>query len=460
MIFRIENFGPIKVFEMDLSKDMHLLYGKNSVGKSYAVGVLYLFLKHFGEFGSKKMKANLVQDLKINFEDEPIDITDYIENQMTTFLLNDGFINTIFNTIKNNFAVDNLSQENLIKYNQENFTIQFKYFQNEKSFKFSLNKPLIIRKNHTGLYCELLFFGDSMIYSFSKEDFEQDKNEISKRILNFLFEKITNIIQNIYFLPASRSGLYPLWSSMGSIFAWVAKYRFGMTETIKIPPLSESISDYFLNISASKDGEYKSFAESIENKVLDGKVILDKNSSKIFFKSNHLSEQIELPYSGSMVSEISPLVTYLKDIMTIKKQNIINMVAEDEADYGNQKVNNLPKNILIIEEPEAHLHPEAQVELMKIFADMVQNSNIKLILTSHSDYMFAELGNLILGKKIDYRKVAAYHLVMEEGGSVDAKDMEVTDEGILDYNFVDVSEKLYNERMELFEQLNEEVDAH
>jgi hypothetical protein len=49
---------------------------------------------------------------------------------------------------------------------------------------------------------------------------------------------------------------------------------------------------------------------------------------------------------------------------------------------------------------------------------------------------------------------------MEEGGSVDAKDMEVTDEGILDYNFVDVSEKLYNERMELFEQLNEEVDAH
>ncbi|MFK7946083.1 MAG: hypothetical protein AB8G11_00720, partial [Saprospiraceae bacterium] len=107
-----------------------------------------------------------------------------------------------------------------------------------------------------------------------------------------------------------------------------------------------------------------------------------------------------------------------------------------------------------------HLHPEAQVELMKIFADMVQNSNIKLILTSHSDYMFAELSNLILGKKIDYQRIAAYHLVMEEGGSVDAKDMEVNEEGILDYNFVDVSEKLYNERMELFEQLNEEVDAH
>ena len=45
----IENFGPIYKYEFDLEKDFHIIYGKNNIGKSYAISAVYLILKAFKE---------------------------------------------------------------------------------------------------------------------------------------------------------------------------------------------------------------------------------------------------------------------------------------------------------------------------------------------------------------------------------------------------------------------------
>ena len=42
----IENFGPIRKVQFDLSKDLNVIFGKNNIGKSYAITVLYILLKH------------------------------------------------------------------------------------------------------------------------------------------------------------------------------------------------------------------------------------------------------------------------------------------------------------------------------------------------------------------------------------------------------------------------------
>ena len=47
MKIRIQDFGPIRDFTFDLDKDLHLLYGKNGTGKSYAVYCVYVILKQF-----------------------------------------------------------------------------------------------------------------------------------------------------------------------------------------------------------------------------------------------------------------------------------------------------------------------------------------------------------------------------------------------------------------------------
>src|SRR6218665_1906412 len=46
MKIAINNLGPIKRFEFDLSKDINVLFGKNNVGKSYAITAVYLLIKN------------------------------------------------------------------------------------------------------------------------------------------------------------------------------------------------------------------------------------------------------------------------------------------------------------------------------------------------------------------------------------------------------------------------------
>ena len=47
MKISIHCLGPIHSYEFDLDKDFHLIVGRNSVGKSYAITVVYLILKAF-----------------------------------------------------------------------------------------------------------------------------------------------------------------------------------------------------------------------------------------------------------------------------------------------------------------------------------------------------------------------------------------------------------------------------
>jgi predicted ATPase len=92
---------------------------------------------------------------------------------------------------------------------------------------------------------------------------------------------------------------------------------------------------------------------------------------------------------------------------------------------------------------------------MEILAELTKY-NMRVMLTSHSDFMFSKLGNLVLGDVIDEKDIAVYHLVMTDEGSIDAKDMHITKQEIRETNFADVSEDLYDERLELIEQIRNE----
>jgi len=42
MKISIRNFGPISSFDFDLLKDLNVIFGKNNIGKSYAITAIYL----------------------------------------------------------------------------------------------------------------------------------------------------------------------------------------------------------------------------------------------------------------------------------------------------------------------------------------------------------------------------------------------------------------------------------
>lgn len=140
-----------------------------------------------------------------------------------------------------------------------------------------------------------------------------------------------------------------------------------------------------------------------------------------------------------MVSEVSPIVAFLKYII-VKKQSL-----SSES-----------RGILFIEEPEAHLHPNNQVKLMEILTELT-NAGITLVMSSHSNYVFNKLNNLVLSGKLDYHIYQPIYLEKGAEGSI-SKPMHIDECGADDENFIDVSEALYKEREQIIQEHNEGIE--
>ena len=65
------------------------------------------------------------------------------------------------------------------------------------------------------------------------------------------------------------------------------------------------------------------------------------------------------------------------------------------------------KTLLIIDEPEAHLHPQWIVEYAKILVKLVKKLNVRLLITTHSPYMVRALRN-VSESELTQSKIAFY----------------------------------------------------
>ena len=489
MKIELHNVGPIEYFEFDTEKDLNLIYGKNSVGKSYAIYCVYNLLKNLYEpinvlgirigwkksisildgFYSKFFDRELIIKLKqeIDNSEKKVDVKEII---LTTIknIFQEYFIYNINQSFGNTFSsIKNLNNQ----FSKKDFliTIQIGFItleisiNNEKeilqiSNVFVEDSFEILYKNEE-LYHYQVLVNDTITRDFSihkdsvsAEDVFIDEIEIFFQ--NYLFKKLKEMdinIEKIYLLPSSRSGLYQALNSFSPIIAELAKSRFQLkSKKIELPSLSEPIADYFIKLSTldstQKSTKLEEIAQKIEDKILKGSISIDEDK-KINFNPNNTNLSLDLSESSSMVAEIAPLVTYLR--------YIVNMSANTFTFFGRKESTGDTK-ILFIEEPEAHLHPEVQIQLMEIFVELTK-LNVKVVITSHSNYMFQQLDNMILEGKIAPEKVASYHLVMGKNGSKDAGDMKATSEGMEDNNFVEISEKLYEKKMEIFDKLNADI---
>ena len=74
-------------------------------------------------------------------------------------------------------------------------------------------------------------------------------------------------------------------------------------------------------------------------------------------------------------------------------------------------------SILILEQPEAHLHPKVQSELADVLIDVVKNRNIQIILESHSEHLLHRLQRRIAEEKISADDTAFYFCQINNGNS-------------------------------------------
>ena len=74
-------------------------------------------------------------------------------------------------------------------------------------------------------------------------------------------------------------------------------------------------------------------------------------------------------------------------------------------------------SILILENPEAHLHPKVQSELADVLIDVVKNRNVQIILESHSEHLLLRLMRRIAEEKISADQTAFHFCEIKDGNS-------------------------------------------
>lgn len=465
----LQNWGPIRKFEYDFSKNMIVTYGNNNIGKSYAMQVAYLMLKYllkysnriariyrigyFYEEVKREEKAPEVQVVMNFSQNADLDVED-ISKKMEEIcakrlaqdlfpMLTDAFENT-FGTYED--MRDNGSQVILEIENRIHCAFDFK---NEKILLDMQRKPTRLRKTVSEFHKSRNGKEQLDIYVYGNHistPIELLEEEISKMQREFAVQILRNI-KSVYFLPASRSGIYTGMSSFAPILAQLSQSRPYIRGSIQIPSIPEPISDYYMMLSEIRgdvQGHFPEYAEEIEKSVLKGEVSFDKKSKAILYRSFEDKVQLEMRDTSSMVSEISPITAFLKYIIErgISLQ-LKRLIGQNEQ----------PKSIIFIEEPEAHLHPSNQIALIKAFSKLVKQ-NVILVLASHSNYIFNQLNNLILAKELDENCYSPILLSKNGKKSVSAF-MHIDELGVDDENFADVSAQLLDEREEIIERIIE-----
>jgi hypothetical protein len=74
-------------------------------------------------------------------------------------------------------------------------------------------------------------------------------------------------------------------------------------------------------------------------------------------------------------------------------------------------------SIVLLEQPEIHLHPSVQSGLADVFIDAMQNRNVQIVVESHTEHLLRRLQRRIAEKLITPEQTALYFCEVGEAGS-------------------------------------------
>ena len=179
----------------------------------------------------------------------------------------------------------------------------------------------------------------------------------------------------VHYLPADRAGVMHAHRVVVSSLIGRAS-RAGFDVESPLPTLSGVLADFLNGLIELADERRATgsgrLADRLEADILGGSVGIQQSAvgyPSFHYRPAKWRKELALMNTSSMVSELAPVVLYLRHV--VRKGDVI-----------------------IIEEPESHLHPQMQVAFTGFLAAVVK-AGIRVVVTTHSEWVLEALANLV-----------------------------------------------------------------
>jgi energy-coupling factor transporter ATP-binding protein EcfA2 len=449
----VRDFGPLAEGCIRL-RPLTLLVGPNNVGKSYLARLVYAILTPFLRPPGPGFR--LRRQMPLRFEDEPR--SDLFERDEILELLRRERGTTF-----REFPVE-LRQE-LNHFLERSITALTKPLTREVQRCFGSKLAdlgrtgngsglaLALRQDHPPFLLDFVVerhvlevrkfefdISDAPmpLWQLTQEPFLQLEAALKSLALDALLHSIP---RTAYYFPAARSGILQGHKLLAAV--WLTRLPLVGLERFDLPSLSGEAVDFISNLLSlqkrGQPGEFASVAKFLEEDICGGQIGLQPGEANLEYPEIYYqqgSKKFALHRTSSMVSELAPIVLFLKHL--IRKGDL-----------------------LVLEEPEAHLHPDNQRAVARAITKLVRKG-VQILVTTHSDYFVHQISNFIrlsasreLGKSVGYgddeylgaEEVAAYLVChSREAGASVVEELEVSSHfGIPEDEFLRIAAAINNE---------------
>ncbi|MEA5551596.1 AAA family ATPase [Anabaena cylindrica UHCC 0172] len=356
----IENFGPVKKFEADVT-DVMLLIGPQASGKSTISKIIFIF---------KSLKEQILNYIYAN----TIDNSQSLLNDISSIILLTYF------DIKLDGKVSSIKyQYSDEKYIKISGSIYKKYIETSPILEKELDSLITEISNYK------IISKEQQNKFKSLEELRELESDRRLQFKNFK-SRIDHIFEEKHypvFIPAGRSLMSTLTEQLQEIknpdtldyFTKSFVERINLLKTYFTDDLNTLIQNRNIALNLGSD------LSELLKKILKGEYRFNADFDKERIYINN-EKYVKLQYASSGQQEsvwiLLLIFRYILDRTSV---------------------------FMVFEEPEAHLYPETQsdiVELIGILANLYHN---QIIITTHSPYILSSFNNLLYAHQVGENKV-------------------------------------------------------
>ena len=357
----IRNFGPIKDAEIHLNNNFQILIGSQASGKSTLCKIVYFCQK----------------------------IRDYtLEFLMNSEQFTKNHKNEYFNNYLKYMTKQFIGCFGTTKHMQK---FRITYLFDEKKIEICLNNDGYVRFSFNDILKMEIY---SLIEEASDMFLNRLNNEVASIMDNItaigvmkrhLTEVLFSIFKNeaeIIYIPAGRSLLATMSEQLHDIS--VSEMDLTMQEFVKLiratksqfgTKIPEMVQNYTKTVKGQINNSAVTHAYELIKKILKADYVNDSDGEKIYFDEHHW---VKLMYGSSGQ----------QDALWILMLTLIIILENRRA-------------FVVIEEPEAHLFPIAQKDMISLIALMVNATDSQVIITTHSPYILTSSNILLYSEKVE-----------------------------------------------------------